>query len=213
MIFHDRINAGQSLAKALSSFKNQQDTLVIGIPRGGVILAKEVADALHLPLDIICPRKIGAPYNPEFAIGAVTESGEAYIDPHLVSHLGIDNEYLEEKIAEESKRAAERLRIFREGMKPRDIFNKTVILVDDGLATGATLKAAIVSVKKEGARRIVVAVPVSPPDTAHEIKSLADELIALHVDPGFIAVGQYYRNFSETTNSDVLEIMQKRRAS
>lgn len=213
MIFQDRINAGQSLAKALSSFNNQQDTLVIGIPRGGVILAKEVADALHLPLDIICPRKIGAPYNPEFAIGAVTESGEAFIDPHLVNRLGIDNDYLEEKIAEESKRAAERLRIFREGMKPRDILNKTIILVDDGLATGATVKAAIVSLKKEGARQIVVAVPVSPPDTAYEIKALADELIALHVDPGFMAVGQYYRNFSETTNSDVLEIMQKRRTS
>ncbi|CRX38235.1 phosphoribosyltransferase [Estrella lausannensis] len=209
MIFQDRIHAGLSLAKALSSLNSQKDTLVIGIPRGGVIVAKEVADALHLPLDIICPRKIGAPYNPEFAIGAVTESGEAYIDPDLVRRLGIDKEYLDEKIAEESKRAAERLRLFREGMSPRDILNKTVILVDDGLATGATVKAAIVSLKKEGASRIVVAVPVSPPDTASEIKALADELIALHVDPGFMAVGQYYRNFSETTNSDVLQIMQK----
>lgn len=174
-----------------------------------MIVAREVADALHLPLDIICPRKIGAPYNPEFAIGAVTESGEAYIDSDLVGRLGIDKEYLEEKVAEESKRAAERLRMFREGMSPRAILNKTVILVDDGLATGATVKAAIVSLKKEGAGHIIVAVPVSPPDTASEVKALADELIALHVDPGFMAVGQYYRNFSETTNSDVLQIMQK----
>lgn len=207
MIFSDRGDAGRLLADHLRTFTSQKNTVVIGIPRGGVIVAGEVAKELNLPLDIVCPRKVGAPLNPEFAIGAVTESGEAFIEPRLIQRLGIDPEYLKDTIEEESKRARQRLEIFREGMAPRELKGKSVILVDDGLATGSTVKAAIVSLRKEGVQKIIVAVPVAPVDTALEIKNLSDDLVVLHTDRNFMAVGQYYRNFLETSNADVIAIM------
>lgn len=207
MIFKDRKTAGRLLAEKLNSFKETKDTLVIGIPRGGVVVAKEVADRLSLPLDVICPRKIGAPFNPEFAIGAVTETGEAYFDPNLIERLDIPEDYIRQKVAEETERAKLRLDLFRKNRPPRLLRNKTVILIDDGLATGATMKAAINSLRAEKTKSIIVAVPVAPYDTAQEIELLADQLFCILIEKNFYAVGQFYENFGQTTNDDVLALL------
>jgi len=211
MIFlKNRQEAGQLLAKKLISFKGKKDAIVIGIPRGGVVLASEIAKTLELPLDVTCPRKIGAPGNQEFAIGAVTETGESFLDTETIEHYGITDDYLQKKIAEETAKALRRLEIFRKGRKPRVLKDKIVILVDDGLATGSTMKAAIVSARSENAQSVVVAVPVSPVSTAAEIKQLADEFYCLSIEPSFYAVGQFYADFSETTDDEVINYVSQK---
>lgn len=211
-MFQNRQDAGRKLALALEKFKNQHDLIVIGLPRGGVVLAYEVATFLKAPLDVISPRKVGAPFNPELAIGAVTETGEGYFNEELIQNIGVSPEYIENESAKEKERARARLALFRKGLPPIDLKNKTVILVDDGLATGATMKAAIQSVKKEKAKRVIVAVPVSPPDTASEIKALCDELICLDTPWLFQAVGQFYREFAQTEDQEVVDLLLKSRA-
>jgi putative phosphoribosyl transferase len=207
MIFRDRIEAGEALAKELRHYKNREKAVVIGLPRGGVPVAYQVAENLNLPLDIVCPRKIGAPMNREFAIGAITETGERIFDLETIARLHISKEYLDEEIKNEKKQARHRLEIYRAGRPPRDLKGKTVILIDDGLATGSTMKAAIQSIKAEGAEEIVVAVPISPPDTIEEIRGMVDEAICLDAPLFFQAVGQFYEDFSPTDDEEVVELM------
>lgn len=208
-MFRNRIDAGKKLAVALKGFENTKDTIVIGLPRGGVVLAYEVAKQLHLPLDIICPRKIGAPWNPEFAVGAVTETGHYILDQNSIAQLQISERYLHDEIEKEKEQAQRRLSLFRPGRKPRDLKGKTIILVDDGLATGMTMKAAILSSQLEGATKIVVAVPVSPRDTLEEIRQQADEVVCLATPAFFEAVGQFYDEFYPVEDSEVVALMQQ----
>lgn len=207
MIFNDRIHAAELLTIALKKYAHSTDTLIIGIPRGGVVLAAIIANKLSLPLDITCPRKIGAPYNPEFAIGAITETGEGYFNEDLIQHLSISKSYLQETINKEKAVAAHRLASFRKGLGERKVEGKTIILVDDGLATGSTMKAAIISMRSEGAKKIVVAVPVSPRDTLNELERIADEVVCLETPPNFMAVGQFYHEFGEVFDEDVIKIL------
>lgn len=206
--FRDRRDAGEQLADLLTKYKNAKNTLILGLPRGGVVTAYAVAEKLGLPLDVTCPRKIGAPFNPELAIGAITETGEGVFNTELIEQLGIPYSYIAKEIEKEKQVAQRRLTAFRKGFPPRALKGKTVILIDDGLATGATMKAAIESVRKENAESIVVAVPVSPEDTVQEIEQLADEVIYIDTPPFFQAVGQFYENFAQTEDEEVIELLQ-----
>lgn len=210
MIFKDRRDAGRRLAKKLEKYKGKKDTIILGLPRGGVVVADEVAQALGLPLDLVVPRKIGAPGNPEYAIGAITEDGEGIFNEEVVREYGMSREYLKKEIEKEKKEAKRRLKVYR-GKRPplSTLKSKTTILIDDGIATGLTMKAAIRSVKKKGATKVVVAVPVAARDSLLEIKKEVDEVISLYTPIFFGAVGAFYEEFSQTEDSEVIEIMKK----
>lgn len=208
MVFIDRNEAGEKLAQALLKYKNAENTIVLGLPRGGVVTAGAFARALNLPLDVTCPRKIGAPFNPELAIGAITETGHGEFNRPLIRQLEVPEEYIKEQIEIEKKQAERRLALFRKDLPARKLKGTTVILVEDGLATGATMKAAIQSVKAEKAAKIIVAVPVSPKDTFEEIEASVDEAYCLEIPFFFNAVGQFYEFFTQVEDNEVLAILQ-----
>jgi Predicted phosphoribosyltransferases len=210
VIFKNRTDAGKQLAELMSEYDGAKDAIVLGLPRGGVVVAYEVAKKLHLPLDIICPRKIGAPYNQEFAIGAVTESGRGIFHEEIIAALGIPQNYIEEAVKEQSHVAQQRVKAFRQNMPPRDLKGKTVILVDDGLATGATMEAALHSVRGDGAKKIIVAVPVGPKDTIQRIKYLVDGFYCVATPPLFSAIGEFYIDFRQTEDDEVIKLLHSR---
>lgn len=206
MLF-DRQDAGIKLATALEAYHNKKETIVIGLPRGGVVLAYEISKKLHLPLDITCPRKIGAPGNKEFAIGAITETGHGIFNTEVIEALQIPKSYLEEEVEREKKIAQYRLKTYRQHLPPRNLKGKTIILVDDGLATGATMEAAIQSVKSEGAQKIVVAVPVAPKETVTKIEKMADEVVCLETPYPFYAIGEFYYRFPQVEDDEVMALL------
>ncbi len=206
-MFKNRKDAGVKLASALKEFENDPNAIVIALPRGGVVVGKEVAEALHLPLDIITPRKIGAPFNPELAIGAITESGEGIFQEDLIEQLGVTHEYIKQAVEKEKIIAATRLSKYRKNKPPRQLKGKTVIIVDDGIATGSTMFAAIKTIKAEKAQKIIVAVPVSPPDTFRRLQKEVTHAIALATPSAFFAVGQFYDHFDQTTDEEVIALL------
>ena len=207
MSFFDRIDAGKRLASVMTKYHHAPSCIILGLPRGGVVVAYEIATTLQLPLDIICPRKIGAPNNPEFAIGAITETGEGFFNQEVIAKLGISENYLKKDIEKEKLIAQHRLNSYRGNRPKRDISNKTVILVDDGLATGLTMEAAISGVKSGGAKKIVIAVPVSPVDTLNRLAPLVNEVICLMTPTPFHAIGQFYQEFSQVDDSTVISLL------
>jgi putative phosphoribosyl transferase len=209
MPYLNRTDAGQKLIPYLAAYKNQANTCVMGLPRGGVVLAYEVACALALPLDLIIVRKVGAPNNPELAIGAVTETGQGYRNEEIIALLQVSEAYITKASHEEQQLAAARREAYRKYCPNIDPKGQTIILVDDGLATGATMKAAIASIKAAGAARIVMAVPVASADTLNEIKDTVDEAIAIETPVAFCAVGQVYRDFGQTSDAEVIDLLQK----
>jgi putative phosphoribosyl transferase len=209
MIFKDRIDAGQKLAKALEKYKNAKDTVILALPRGGVVTGFEVAKELNLPLDIVVPRKIGAPGNPEFAIGAITETGEGIFDEETIKTYGISKEYIENETKKEKAEAERRLKLYR-GERPCLVLkDKTVILLDDGLATGLTMRAAIKTVKAYEPKKIIAAFPVGASDSIEILKSEADEVVYLDAPFFFGAVGAFYEEFGQTTDGEVIELLRK----
>jgi putative phosphoribosyl transferase len=210
MMFVDRKDAGQKLAGSLTRFKNQSDAIVIGLPRGGVVVAYEAARLLNLPLDIIVPRKIGAPGNEELAIGAITEEGEAVLDEMLVRELNVAPEYIAKTVAKEKQEAQRRLKLYRGDRTPLNLQNKTAILIDDGIATGATMQAAIKSAQNKKAEKIIVAVPIIAPDTLKKLQAEADEIIYLDAPMFLGAIGDFYEKFSQTEDREVIELMQEK---
>lgn len=206
--FSNRVDAGKRLAKALKDFAGK-DAVVLAIPRGGVIVGYEIADALDLPLDLIIPHKLGAPDNPELAIGAITEDGSKVIDSSIVAYLDVSYEYIEEESERQKREIERRLKMYRQGMPPRELKDKEVIVVDDGIATGSTMKAALVSVKNKGAKSITVAIPVGPPSTIEELKKLADNVICIYTPGYFQAIGQFYEDFSQTSDQEVIDLLKK----
>lgn len=209
MIFVDRIDGGRQLAARLVQYQDRDDAVVIGLPRGGVVTGSEVAERLRLPLDVTCPKKIGAPNNPEYAIGAVTETGEVLFDTEVITMLGVSDDYIRGKVAEKKALAQERIRVFHEAHPPVPLKGKTVIIVDDGIATGFTMKAAIQSVRASHPAKIVVAVPVSPPESLYEIASMVEEAVCLETPVFFQAVGQFYHQFSQTDDSEVIGLLER----
>jgi len=209
MMFASREEAGRKLGQYLKDEGVQAD-LVLGLPRGGVLVAAEVANTLQLPLDVLIVRKIGHPLHREFAVGALAENGVVVLDEPVIARNPMVLADLEGVVEEEK----ERLRSYQakfHGERSPDLTGKTVLVVDDGLATGATTEAAVLSVKKQGASRIVVATPVASKNAVDRLARVADEVRALCVDPDFEAVGRYYDTFSQTTDEEVLELLKAAR--
>lgn len=205
-MFQNRQDAGEKLSSVLEKYKGE-DVIVMGIPRGGVVVAAEVAKRLGAPLDVIIPRKIGAPHNPEVAIGAVTQDGTVIKDEAMVQILGISDDQLNVLAGRVSGEIARRVNAYRGGRPGIDIHNKTVIIVDDGIATGFTIKAAIKSVRSANPRRLVLAVPVAPADTVQALRETVDELVCLQKPELFYAVGQFYTDFDQTSDSEVIQLL------
>lgn len=207
MSFKNREEAGKQLAKKLEAYKGKKEVLILGLARGGVVTAHQVSEILDLPLDVICPRKVSAPMNPEYAIGAVTESGEGVFNDREIAHLHISQEYLKRAIQEETEEARRRAKKFRKGKPPLNVKNKTAIVIDDGMATGLTMMAAVQSLKKLGAEKVIVAIPVAPMESVIKLKQIADEVICLETPLLFYAVGQFYEEFEQTTTEEVAKFL------
>ena len=199
-MFKDRIDAGRLLAKAMHEYDGMSDAIVLGIPRGGVIVAAEVARTLGLPLDIVVASKIGAPHNPEFAVGAIDEDGRIVVGAVADLPTGYLNAVGAERYAEVRRRVG----LYRGGRQPLVLLGKTAIIVDDGIATGLTARSAVGFLRARGAARIVVAAPVMPPDTATTLGDIADEVVALETPWDFSAVGRWYREFAQTDDAEVI---------
>ena len=204
--FADRVDAGKRLASKLTQFKNK-DAVVLAIPRGGVVVGFEISKALGAPLDIIVPRKIGAPDNPELAIGAVAEDGTTILNERLVNDLGVSQSFIREESERQRVEILRRQKSYRGDAPYPSLKNRVVIIVDDGIATGYTMKAALASVHKKGAKSVVVAIPVGPPSTIKELERMADHVICLYTPEEFYAIGEFYEDFSQTTDEEVKALL------
>ena len=207
MTFRDRADAGRQLTKLLAHYAARDDVLVLALPRGGVPVGFEVARALGVPLDVFLVRKLGVPGHEELAMGAIASGGVRVLNARVVRNLGSDRAVIEQITAVERQELERREREYRDGRPPPDVCGKTVILVDDGLATGSTMRAAVVAVRKLGPARVVVAVPVGAADTCEVFKSEADETICAHQPDTFAAVGAWYDDFSQTTDDEVRALL------
>jgi len=208
-VFEDREQAGQLLAKKLLPYKNSGEALVVGVPRGGIPVAVCLAHDLHLPLDFIIARKLGAPGNKELAVGAVGPEGIAVYDQDLIERLAVPKDYLETKKKEIEKEIQKRTKRFRKGGKEKDIRGKVAILVDDGIATGATLEAAVKYLRKKKAKKIVLAVPVAPQDTLEKFKKIVEEIVVVKTPQDFYAVGQFYLHFPQVDDQSVVKLLRR----
>ncbi|KPJ85008.1 hypothetical protein AMJ57_04725 [Parcubacteria bacterium SG8_24] len=207
MTYADREEAGRRLAAALEDYRGAADTIVVALPRGGVVLGRVIADELGLPLDIVVPRKVGAPDNEEFAVGALAESGEVVWSEGDVARF--DRDELERTVERERVEAQRRLETYRVGLPERVLRGKTVLLVDDGIATGLTMSAAVRTVRQEKAARIVMAVPVAAPDSARRIAREVDRSVILETPRFFAAVGQFYERFDQVTDEEVITLLKR----
>jgi putative phosphoribosyl transferase len=206
-VFKNRKEAGQLLAGRLADFMGKEDVIVVGIPRGGVPVASELARSLNLPLDVVVTRKLGAPGQRELAIGAIGPEGVSVFDKNLIQRLQVSEEYKKMIIEREKKEMKERMEKFR-GKKVIDFKGKTAIVVDDGIATGATVEAAVKYLRKKGVKKVVLAVPVAPLESVSELEKLSDEFVAVDTPKDFYAVGQFYRDFPQTTDEEVIKLLQ-----
>jgi predicted phosphoribosyltransferase len=207
-MFTDRIDAGRQLADLVEGHDVDAD-IVLAIPRGGLPLGRAVADELSVPLDIVVARKMGAPHNPELAIGAVAADGSAWINDELVADLGVDEAYVGEKRREEATNAREKAERYRGDRPEPELAGKTVVVVDDGVATGATAIACLRHVAAAGAERVVLAVPVGAPDTVERLGSEADEVLCVETPPHFQAVGQFYDDFGQVTDEEAMAYLDR----
>ena len=205
--FVDRADAGRELARALNRFVGTPTLAVLALPRGGVPVAFEVARALRAPLDVFVVRKLGVPSHEELAMGAVASGGVWVINRDVVDTLRIPRERIEQAARAELAEIGPREAAYRDGRPPISVRGKTVILVDDGLATGSTMRAAVAAVRRESPEKIVVAVPTSSRDTCAEMRAEADEVVCAMTPEPFVAVGLWYRDFSQTTDGEVRELL------
>ena len=205
MIFADRTDAGERLSIALASHAGSE-AVVLAIPRGGVIVGEVVARELGAPLDVVVPRKIGAPGNPELAIGAVAP-GIRVLDPRMSGALGVSERYLEREIAAQEAEIERRQHAYRSGRPPQPVEGRVAIVVDDGVATGSTAVAALRWARSRGAARVVLAVPVAPPQSMERLRAEADEVVVLETPQPFLAVGEWYRDFDQVTDDQVISAL------
>jgi len=206
-IFNDRRDAGERLAERLSKYKGE-DAIILALPRGGVVLGYEIAQALNLPLDIVVVRKIGHPTNPEYAIGAVDERGSfLYNEAETIS---IDQDWLKEETLRQKNEALRRIQVYRGGRKEKEINGKIVILVDDGIATGLTIRAAIKAIRQKNPKKLIVAVPVAPHETVTELRKETDAVVVLDDTQNYLgAVGAYYEYFPQVSDEEVIELLKR----
>jgi putative phosphoribosyl transferase len=210
--FRDRRDAGERLAARLAPLADESP-VVVGLPRGGVVVAAAVAEALGAPLDVIVVRKLGVPSQPELGMGAVGEGGVIVRTESVIQTVHVTPEQFDAVVARERAEVDRRAERFRGGREPLSLTGRTVIVVDDGIATGGTARAALEVARAHGASRVVLAVPVAPPDTLRELASVADEVVCLEAPRWFQAVGMHYADFTQTSDADVVELLQYRPGS
>lgn len=212
MLFQDRFDAGRLLASKLRSFANRPGTVVLALPRGGVPVGFEVAKALNVPLDVFVVRKLGVPGHEELAMGAIASGGIRVLNEDVVRAAGIPDDVIDAVAAEEERELERRERDYRDDRPPVDVKGRIVILVDDGLATGSSMRVAVLALKRKRPAQIVVAVPVGAPTTCAEFESEVDQTICAVTPEPFQSVGQWYRDFSQTSDEEVRDLL-KRAAS
>lgn len=205
--FRDRVDAGRRLAAVLAEVDLGEDVVVAGLPRGGVPVAAEVADRLGAPLDVVIVRKVGVPGQPELAMGAVGEGGVVVRDERVLSAVAPPTDAVDRAVAAEQAEVEVRARRFRPGREQRDLAGRTVVIVDDGLATGSTAEAAVAVARAQHAARVVVAAPVGSRQAVARLEAVADAVLCLATPPGFGAVGYWYEDFSETTDDEVVALL------
>ncbi|WP_088240421.1 phosphoribosyltransferase [Calothrix rhizosoleniae] len=207
--FRDRTEAGKMLAQKLITYTNRKDGLVMALPRGGVPVGYEVAKKLNIPLDICIVRKLGVPGHKELAMGAIASGGVRILNYDVVSWLNISSGTIDEVATHELRELQRRDQVYRGDRSPPDVRNKTIILVDDGIATGSTIRAAIAILQQQQPRRIVIATPVAPLTVCQELQALVDEVVRLSMPEPFYAIGLWYDNFAQTTDAEVRELLDK----
>lgn len=208
MVFEDRREAGKLLAKKLVPFQKEHP-IVLALPRGGVPIGFEIAKSMYVPLDVLVVRKIGSPHNPEFGIGAIAEENTQILDKSSINTLGISKKELAGIIKKEKEELKRRVNLYRKNRSPPLMKDKTVIIVDDGLATGVTAKAAISSVKKGKPKQVIFAAPVCAYDTIQELKGLVDNVVCIAKPHDFGSVGRWYREFEQISDEEVINFLKK----
>lgn len=206
-MFADRQHSGTELARALAPYAGRHDVIVLGLPRGGVPVAYEVAKALDAPLDVLVARKLGVPFQPELAMGAIASGGATWLNQDVIRLARVTPEEIARVEASERVELHRREELYRQGRKPLDVRDRTVILVDDGMATGASLHAAARAVRSLAPSKLIVAVPVAPPEGAQRLGYVADEFVCLDTPEDFRAVGQFYRDFRQTSDAEVKTLL------
>ncbi len=209
MVFKNRKAAGQFLAKELAAYANRQDVLVLALPRGGVPVAFEVAKALNAPLDVFVVRKLGVPEQQELAMGAIASGGVRVLNENIVRSLGVSEAAINQVAAKEQQELERRERLYRGNRPVPTLHGRTVILVDDGLATGATMRAALGALQQQKPAKIIVAVPVSASETCQEFQSKVDEVVCAATPSPFYSVGLWYEEFPQTTDEEVRDLLDK----
>jgi putative phosphoribosyl transferase len=211
-MFVNREEAGQQLAERLGHLKDRhpEGVVVLGLPRGGVVVAARIADALGAPLDVLVVRKLGAPGQPELALGAVTDGDrpQQIFNDRVIRTLGVGRDYLDQEIERQLQEVRRRQELYRGGRPGEALEGRCAVVVDDGIATGATVRAGIQALRRSAVASIVLAVPVAPPETAAALAGEVDELICLDTPGGFMAVGAFYADFSQTTDEEVIALLE-----
>lgn len=205
--FRDRADAGRVLARELARYRADPQVVVLALPRGGVPVGFELAQALGAPLDVFVVRKLGAPGQPELAVGAIASGGTLVVNEQVVRELGIARVAVERRAAAEREELARQERTYRDGHPAIDVEGRTVVLVDDGLATGASMRAAVLALRERHPRRIVVAVPVAAREICADLRRVADEVVCASTPDPFLAVGAWYEDFAQTTDDEVRELL------
>jgi putative phosphoribosyl transferase len=211
--YRDRRHAGRELASKLLEYADRPDVMVLALPRGGVPVAYEVATALRAPLDVFIVRKLGVPGHEEYAMGAIATGGVRVLDDRVVRTARVTRAELDAVTAAEERELERRERQYRGDRPPPDVAGRTVILIDDGLATGATMRAAVEALRQEGAARVVVAVPIAPPETCDAFRDIVDDIVCARTPEPFYAVGLWYEDFSQTTDEEVHDLLERAAAS
>jgi putative phosphoribosyl transferase len=207
--FRNRTDAGRRLAGELADYAGREDVIVLGLPRGGLPVAYEIAVALDAPLDVFVVRKLGLPGHEEFGIGAIASGGVRVVDESVLRAYGVDRDTLDRITDRERRELERREHLYRDDRGFPSVQNRTVILVDDGLATGSTMRAAVAALRAEGPRAIVIAVPVGAPETCSAMKRIADDVVCLEAPEPFYAVGLWYEDFEQTTDEEVHDILER----
>lgn len=203
-VFRDRRDAGRQLAQALLKYRDAKDVIILALPRGGVVTGYEIGLALRIPLDVLVVRKLGTPWNPELAMGALAETGYRYLNDDVIKTYGVTVEQLEEEVRRQEREIRRRIEKYRGGRPLPDLKGKIVIVVDDGIATGATLFASLAALRNVDAARLVAAVPVAPPDTSRELSAKVDEAVILTTPTWFFGISQFYRAFPQVEDDEVI---------
>jgi len=211
--YRDRRHAGRELASKLLEYADRPDLIVLALPRGGVPVAYEVATTLRAPLDVFIVRKLGVPGHEEYAMGAIATGGVRVLDERVVRNARVTRAELDAVTAAEQRELERRERQYRGDRPPPDVAGRTAILIDDGLATGATMRAAVEALRQEGAARVVVAVPIAPPETCDAFRDVVDDIVCARTPEPFYAVGLWYDDFSQTTDEEVHELLERAASS